>query len=249
MRTFQILKGKSTLRILLCVLGSINLLFLGVICVYEIRTHNFQIILSDLGVCSIKESYRPDYWCVSSWTKCVQKLKVEAEVAFFGNSITAGSNFHDHFPDVKIIELGYSGDRIDGMTRRIPMLQAVNPKKIFIMAGINDLHRSSPKTIYQRYDKLLTSIKEALPQTSIYVQSILPVSLEKEKTYATNGVIKETNLLIEEICQKHNCTYIDLNSKYVENGVLPDSLSKDGVHLKSEAYGRWAQEIRKYIYE
>jgi lysophospholipase L1-like esterase len=182
-----------------------------------------------LGLCDINESDKPDHWCINSWTQCIKNLEYEADVAFLGNSITAGSNFHEHFPDIKVIEFGYSGDRVDGMTKRVPMLQAVNAKKVFIMGGINDLHRSSPQTVFKRYDKLLQTIRKALPEINIYVQSILPVSREKEKKYATNDVIKETNALIQNIAKKYNCTYIDLNSIYIENGVNRIVCNDEGV--------------------
>ena len=51
------------------------------------------------------------------------------------------------------------------------------------------------------------------------------------------------------MCEKAQFKFIDLNSVYIENGVLPDSLSFDGVHLTQPAYGRWAKVIKPYIYE
>ena len=240
---------KKRFKVLLCALVSINLLLVGIIYIYEKRTRNLQVAFNALGWCDINDQDHPNYWSLHAWEKCVEKIQYDADVAFFGNSITAGSNFHEHFPDVKIIEFGYPGDKVNGMTRRVSILETVSPEKVFVMGGINDLHRSSPETIQKRYDILLKSIMEKLPQTKIYVQSILPVNKKKEKSYATNDVIKETNLLIEDICKKYNCTYIDLYSIYIENGVLPDSVTNDGVHLKKEAYSRWAEAIRHHIYE
>lgn len=240
---------KKRFKVLLCALVSINLLLVGIIYIYEKRTHNLQIAFSVLGWCDVKDQKHPDYMSLDAWKRCIEKIQYDADVAFFGNSITAGSNFHEHFPDIKIIEFGYPGDRVDGMTRRVSILETVSPEKVFVMGGINDLHRSSPETIQQRYDILLKSIMEKLPQSKIYVQSILPVNKEKEKLYATNDVIKETNQLIEDICKKHDCTYIDLYNIYIENGVLPDSVTTDGVHLKKEGYIRWAKAIRHHIYE
>ena len=226
-----------------------NILLAGVVCFYEIRTHNVQEMLTVLGWCNMDEKQRSGHYFIVDWAACVKKLNYKADVAFFGNSITANSNFQNYFTDIKIAEFGLHGDRVDGMIRRLPMLQSVNPDKIFVMAGINDLHRSSPETIVERYDKLLTLIHDSLPNAKIYVQSILPVNRVKEKLYASNDVIKETNVLIEECAKKHNCKFIDLNSVYIENGVLPDSLSFDGVHLTQPAYGRWAKVIKPYIYE
>ncbi|MBQ8694683.1 MAG: hypothetical protein IJ513_03465 [Bacteroidaceae bacterium] len=234
---------------ILCTSVFVNVSLLGVAAFYEFRTHEVQIILSDLGLCNIEDRLRPDFWCIQGWTSCVRKLNYKADIAFMGNSITAGSDFQRYFIDKKIIEFGYSGDRIDGMQRRVGMLQSVNPEKIFIMGGINDLHRSSPETVAKRMESLIVCIQSSLPQTKIYVQSILPVNRIKENSYATNEIIRETNGIIERIAKEHGCNFIDLYSVYIENGALPDSLSNDGVHLKKEAYGRWANVIKPYIYE
>ena len=247
MKVFK--KQISACKVLLCASVLINILLAGVVYFYESRTHNVQIALATLGWCDIKESNRPDHYWIADWTACVKKLNYDADVAFYGNSITANSNFQNYFTDIKVAEFGYHGDRVDGMIRRFPMLQSVNPKKVFIMAGINDLHRSSPETIVERYDKLLSLIHDSLPQTKIYVQSILPVNHIKEQLYAPNSTIKETNTLIEECANKHSCKFINLYDAYIENSVLPDSLSYDGVHLTQQAYGRWVNIIKPYIYE
>ena len=221
----------------------------GGVILYELRTHEVQIILNTLGIIDIDESIRPDYYWIKDWTACVKKLNYKADVAFFGNSITANSDFQYYFKDIHVVEFGHCGDRVDGLIRRISLLQSVSPKKVFVMAGINDLHRSSPGTIINRYDKLLTLMKDSLPNAKIYVQSILPVNHSMERRYASNTTIQETNELIKKLAMNHHCQYIDLYSSYVENGLLPDSLSYDGVHLCKNAYDRWAKVIKPYIYE
>lgn len=238
-----------TSKVLLCTSILINLLSIVLILFYEIRTHDVQIVLNTLGLCDIKESDKPDYYCINAWNRCIEKLNIDYDIAFIGNSIIYAGSFQEQFKDKKIIEFGYPGDRVDKMIRRVPMLQSVNPEKIFIMGGINDLHRSYPKTISKRYDNLITSIKKVLPNAKIYVQSILPVSKNQERKYAKNSVIHETNILIKECASKHKCIYIDINSLIIKDGVLPSNLTNDGVHLTNSAYKKWYEIIKPYIYE
>ena len=61
-----------------------------------------------------------------------------------------------------------------GMLRRVPILKAANPKKIFIMAGTNDLVHIGLEEYEKRYENLLRTIKDALPNARIYIQSVLP---------------------------------------------------------------------------
>lgn len=237
------------MRVVVGVLMLVVIVLIRLIYFYESRTHNLQLKLSSLGWCSISESHRPDYYWIKDWAACLDKLNYEADVAFFGNSITANSNFQECFSDKKIIELGHSGDRIEGMIRRVVMLQSVNPKKIFIMGGINDFYENSHQTIAKRYDELLICLKTTLPNSEVYVQSILPLSSSKQKSYVANITIKKTNELIEKCAEKHGMKYIDLYSRYIENGVMPDSLTYDGLHPNQHAYRMWANEIKAYIYE
>lgn len=184
-----------------------------------------------------------------SWERCIAKMQISADAAFFGDSITELSDFQLFFPDKKIVELGFAGDWVNGMWKRVKTVSAVNPKKLFIMGGINDLYASEPQQVAERFDSLLTSLAKEVPQTTIYVQSILPVSHEKEDFYSPNWEIAETNKLIEKVADDHGCTFVDLFSLYLENDVLPDSLTFDGVHLTPKGYTRWANRIAEYINE
>ena len=85
----------------------------------------------------------PDYWAIRGWTNTLQKMSYDADICFLGNSITYASNFQTYFTDKKIVELGYPGDTMIGMMRRMDMLRAVCPEKVFLMAGINDLANQS----------------------------------------------------------------------------------------------------------
>lgn len=147
------------------------------------------------------------------------------------------------------MNLGYPGDNIDGMLRRIETLKAVNPDKVFLMAGINGLKNMEMETFNRKYNQLVDSVRKALPHAKIYLQSILPVSKNKEKDYGSNTKIAEANEFIKQVAQEKHCTYIDLHSLYVSNGMMPDSLTQDGIHLCDRAYDRWYKYEERYIYD
>ena len=81
------------------------------------------------------------------------------------------------------------------------------------------------------------------------IESILPISWEKEKECADNSVITAFNQRLENLALEKNITYIDLYSLYVLNGEINPELTKDGVHLQPSAYEYWFCEIEKYINE
>lgn len=74
------------------------------------------------------------------------------------------------------------------MQRRVSMLTAANPKKVFIMAGTNDLVHIDLEEYKKRYDNLVSAIMDSLPKSSIYVESVLPTNHNVEKgNYAPNS--------------------------------------------------------------
>lgn len=222
-------------------------------CVITYKSGYYKRIKYDISCKPLPPTLRPDYWAVYSWTNTVKKIHLNVDVAFYGNSITRGSHFEEDFAadSLSIINLGYSGDDIPGMINRIDMLVSVHPKKVFVMAGINQLKKQTQEEFRKDYNALITTIKESLPRTKIYLESILPINpyLGLGKTVADNEKIVEANKIIMSIAEKHHCKFIDLHCLYVKDGIMPEDLTKDGVHLKTECYDRWALAIHKYILE
>lgn len=223
-------------------IGLIVLLF-----AVEQKSHVFALTLERRGYVTLEDRIHPDYWARFSWENSIEKLHTDFDIAFFGNSITRGSDFQQAFPDKRIINLGYSGDNLTGMLRRVSMLKKSNAKKIFIMAGTNDLLQGVSLENYElRYCQLLTAIKDSIPACKIFIQSVLPingggVSIKK---------IQDANDIVEALSKQLHCQYIDLYSLYAnQDGKLPKEMTKDGIHLYSASYNRWIDKIKPYIYE
>ena len=213
----------------------------------ESKTHFFPKIGNRLGLCELSPRNRGDYWCIRGWTNTLNKLSYDADVVFFGNSITCGGNFQDYFPDIKICNLGYPGDNMDGMMFRIGQVKAVTPEKVFVMAGINGLKYQTEEVFERKYQCMVDSIIKVVPQAEIYLQSILPVNHSMRRGGTSSEKIIKSNETIARIANRSNCIYVDLWSLYEKDGEMPKELTRDGVHLFPEAYDRWAEEIKKYI--
>jgi len=240
------MKKKSTFLILSLLL---NILLLGaVFYIGAIKTNFFSRMGNRLGLWEMNPKHRVDYWCIQGWNNSFQKLGVDFDVVFYGNSITRGSDFREYFPSVSICNLGYPGDNMDGMMLRIPSIQGVHPKKVFVMAGINGLHLQPKDVFTEKYDKLVSALCDSLPGTQIFLQSILPVNnTDFGKYVGDNDKIKWANTVIEQIAENHNCTYVDLFNEYAVNDEMPKELSRDGVHLLPHAYEKWARVIEPYF--
>ena len=77
----------------------------------------------------------------------------------------------------------------------------------------------------------------------------MPVNHKVYDKYADNEKIKRLKDSINKIAVKNKTEYIDIYSLYECDGEMPDSLTKDGIHLKPVHYKRWADALRIYVYD
>lgn len=196
----------------------------------------------------VEKPVAPDYWAIKGWENTMMQLDYKADIVLFGDSITYGGQFSKAFNDLRIVNLGYPGDDLSGMLRRVNMIASVNPDKVFIMAGINGLNNMDLETFEIEFFNLVDSIRNVLPDASLFLQSILPINHSKEKDYGYNEKIKSANTIIQTIAIQTHSTYIDLYNLYVKKEEMPIELTYDGLHLKPECYDRWYDAINQYVY-
>ena len=116
------------------------------------------------------------------------------------------------------------------------------------MIVINDIAqgKSMQDAIYN-YENIISSLKETLPKSEIYIQSVLPVS-GSYKSF--NKSVVKYNDLLKVIVEEQSVTYIDLWSEFLdEQGMLKEEYSYDGIHLSADGYRKWREIISAYIEE
>ena len=191
-----------------------------------------------------------EFRCIQGWANTLNKLNLEADVVFFGNSLTYESDFGKYYPDLKIVNLGCNLDMLDDLINRSYMIKSVHPKKIFVLGGINNFQNTPLETFMEKYETMVDSIMIYNPDADVYLQSLLPVnpSMGVGEIYIDCvKKIMDANKIIEMISKTKNCTYIDLFSAYQVNETLPPNNTRDGLHLYPESYERWARIIEPYI--
>lgn len=232
-------------KIVLCISWTINTLLVFLLCyVTFYATDLSQRIGTKLGLCQYVPA-RADNDCVDSWNNCIKKLDMKVDVVFFGDSHTAGGDFQKAFSNVKSLNLGYIGEDTKGMLRRVKAIAVVQPKKIFLMAGINGLKCQSLSDFEYWYTALVDSIRTAVPNAELYIENILPVTASSG--YCGNVKIREANKIVQHIAHERNITYIDLHTAYADKETLPENMSYDGLHLTDDAYNIWYEAIKKIV--
>lgn len=238
-----------------CISLLFNVVLLSIIFDVCINTNLYKMMLSKVGLIeyNVDDSRRQvELRTMKGWANTIEKMNLKPDVVFYGNSITYESDFQLLFPDICICNLGCNRDDLDDLIFRSFMIKSVHPHKLFLLGGINKLMDISLEEFKQKYIELVDTIIKQNPYTQIFLQSLLPINVNMEigERYVNCITkIKQANNIIKEISRSRKCTYIDLYSAYQDHDSLPRKYTRDGLHLKPEAYTIWAHEIKPFIEE
>ncbi|WP_435781813.1 GDSL-type esterase/lipase family protein [Providencia hangzhouensis] len=164
------------------------------------------------------------------------------DLVFLGDSLTDIAEWQEMFPNLLVVNRGINGDTTIGVIDRLSSITSMQPTKIFIMLGVNDI--MTGKTVEDTYNNYIEIIKTLKSKGfDIYVQSTLLADHFK----ADNSKIIELNSKLVNFCKENNITYIDLNSGLTINEKLRGDLTIDGIHLNNKGYDIWKSEINKIL--
>jgi len=169
------------------------------------------------------------------------------KVVFLGNSITEGFDLEKFFSESKPVNRGISGDYIDGLIERFDdSVLKLKPSKLFVMIGINDIGAGDSDSLVQaNYQKLLRLMLQSLPNTRIYLQSILPTTAIWGN--CPPDKIQRTNKFIQDFSTNFGFIWIDIFSKFAtKDGYLRNDFTIDGLHLSSKGYAYWSTILKKH---
>lgn len=175
------------------------------------------------------------------------------EIVFLGNSITEHGEWQELVPGKPVLNRGIGGDNTFGVLARVGEIAAAHPDKIFVMIGINDLFRKLPYEVtINNYQRIIQKIKQASPQTKLYIQSILPINEDMTKEPYTKGrnmLVPELNRRIKALALEQGLVYVDLHPLFEDaEGKLKRELAIDGIHLKASAYITWVMYLKSKNY-
>lgn len=172
------------------------------------------------------------------------KISEKGGIVFLGNSITEGFDFDAFFEKSKIINRGINSDHIDGLIERLQYsVIELRPSKLFILIGINDIGaQDSDSTILDNYSILLKMIAENLPDTKVFIHSILPTSSDW-KNCPPEKIIR-LNQKLKDLTFHHKFNWIDVYSLFVDkDSFLKSDLTSDGLHLNHNGYQLWTNKL------
>lgn len=181
------------------------------------------------------------------------ELPVDSDdIIILGNSLSDNGRWNEAFDDANIKNRGIISDVVQGISDRLELVTKGQPKKIFLLIGVNDVsHHLTPDSITTAVEKLIVKIKEQSPKTEIYLQSWLPINNDFKRYKNMIGkemVIFHGNVMLEQVARRQGVNWINLFPAFADKEMkLPKHLTNDGLHLNEAGYRIWCQEIAKYI--
>lgn len=166
------------------------------------------------------------------------------DAMILGDSRAVGFSFHEFIPEERVLAQG--GGKITDISEMpayLEQIKSVNPKKIFLCFGLNDVgigfwpEAANYAVVYAEQVEIL---KKELPDSVIYINSILPavgVGLEADSDYPRIG---EYNEALKSMAAEKGYHYIE-NGKVCEE--YQNLYQPDGLHVEKEFYKYWAANM------
>lgn len=175
--------------------------------------------------------------------------KSKKDNIFAGDSITFWGDWTELLGNKKYKNRGIPGDTSFGLLERLDDILSGQPKRLFIMIGINDLSRSIPvEVLLDNYRRMIQLTETVSPKTKLYFQTILPVNrsfqkLELHYKASENAIMVNENL--RQWAAAGEIQLIDLTEGFSDQDQqLKKEYSWDGIHLTVQGYQQWVNLLK-----
>ena len=178
----------------------------------------------------------------------------KGQIVFAGDSITEFFALKKYLGrDFPLVNRGIAGtDSVWLLEHLKEQVLDLEPSKLAIMIGINDIGRAYPiQDIVNRISDIVMAVRQESLFTEIYLLSVLPVSERPEHSskvkIRNNATVRELN---QQLAVLPGVTCVDLYDYLTDaQGQLNDTYTTDGLHLSPQGYQVLAEPIKKEILE
>ncbi len=197
-----------------------------------------------------------------------KRTRGQIDVYFIGDSITRRwgtsdaqwadlyANWKQNFTGWNAANFGWGADKTQHMLWRLKNgeLDGLNPKVVVLMAGTNNVGKTSPigdaearaSEVARGVAALVREVRQRVPKATIVITGITPRNDNRD----VMRVINLANLEIARLADGKSVRYININEQLAdgENNLFP-AKTIDGLHLTPEAYQHWADALKPIFTE
>jgi len=184
--------------------------------------------------------------------KLFEKIEPPKDVVLVGDSMVAYLN-PSLYNLLDITLQGIAGDTTKGVKERLNLIYRLNPKKVILSIGSNDLVilNETPKKVAENILSLAYEIEKET-HAKVYVLSMTPVIRDHDISNPlyistrTNEMLEEINNMLSQTL--NHDVFIDLYHDLIdENDNLNPSFSTDGIHLNQKGYEIYTKYIKDIL--
>lgn len=195
-----------------------------------------------------KAQDKPRYWDDVQTIKHYDQMYAPPAnpILFVGSSsIRKWEDLERTFASYNAINRGIGGAVVNDITFYLTdLVFAYHPREIVLYVGENDIpDGAGADTVLERTKRLITAIREKLPETPVTYISIKP-SPSRDKYRQT---VQEANALIKDYLQTQNkITWVDVFTPMLtkEGNSRPEIFQSDMLHLNKDGYEIWKKLIQ-----
>jgi len=179
-------------------------------------------------------------WGARHWAKLDQARRHSVNLVFLGDSITERWEFGEYrrlwdyyTQDRNALNLGFSGDTTGYLLWRITEggeLNGLHPECVVLLIGTNNTSEKHPdwsagQTV-AAIEKIVTEIRERIPEARIVVVGVLPSDRSREKDRLDDDINAQLASAYSE-GKVQSVDYIDVSSKFLGQGRIRTCLFAD----------------------
>lgn len=181
-------------------------------------------------------------------------------ILYIGDSRTVGLSEYGYLPESRVLAetgLDHKTARtkafltLDG--EKVTIAQAVQklePQIQLVSFGINGLATLTEEEFFSEFKGLISDLRTAAPESTIIVQSILPVTISYAVDHpdTNNDKIARYNKKLVQLCIENGCYYLNTADGLRaegDNALAAKYAEQDGLHINADAY----ELILRYIEE
>ena len=163
------------------------------------------------------------------------------DIAILGDYRAVGFYSYNLVDQSRVFATG--GATIRDIEQYTDQLAALNPSSIIFCYGLNDIsigYWDNVDDYIAEQDQIIADLQAAMPNTTIYINSIIPAidpAFERSEKWRD---IPDWNDAIRKHCQENNIPYIDITEDVEAHEDLYDV---DGIHMQKAFYEYWAIDM------
>lgn len=167
------------------------------------------------------------------------------DAVIVGDSRVIGFYYYEFLPEEQV--LAEKNGNIQALSNVTEQLVSMSPERVYITFGVHDIANwSDVKDCAAAYEEELTALHEALPDSEIYINSILPILEHAQSASPNYSRWSEYNDAIEDLCEEKEWMFIDNTQMANEH---KEFYEPNGLHVGNRFFKYWAANMLAGVQE